>query len=263
MASIFSESWTDIVFLDRNKAYGAYDLRRNSARNVLIACAIGVSVFSLAVSAPYIAGLLAEEAEVEVPMTFENEALPPPEPIDPSEPPPPPPPPPPPLQTTIKFVAPIIAEEVEEDEIPPAQEEFEEATSGTETVQGDPDGVDESLIEGTGNVVVDDAPEQIFTVVEQMPSFPGGEKVLMEYLAKNTQYPPVARENDIEGQVYVEFVIDKEGNVTNARIARGVDRYLDKEALRVINSMPKWKAGKQNGREVSVKFVVPIKFVLN
>ncbi len=263
MASIFSENWTDLIFLDRNKEYGAYEIRRNSARNVLIGMAIGVGLFGAAVSAPYIASLMAEEEVVDVPMVFENEALPPPEPIDPAEPPPPPPPPPPPLQTTIKFVAPVIATEVEEDETPPAQDDFtEEVTSGRETVQGDPEGVDESLIEGTGNVVIDDAPEQIFTVVEQPPSFPGGDKALMEFLKKNTQYPPIARENDIEGTVYIEFVIDKQGNVTNAKVARGVDKYLDKEALRVVNSMPKWKPGKQNGHEVQVRYTVPIKFVL-
>ncbi len=263
MASIFSENWTDIVFSGRNQEYGAFELRRNSARNVLIACGIGVSFFAIGVSAPYIASLLAEAPEVVVPMDFENEALPPPEPIDPTAPPPPPPPPPPPFQSTIKFVAPVIVEEVEPDEIPPAQEEFVDKTSAETTVEGDPDGVDLSLLEGTGDKVIDEPEvEQVFRIVEQMPVFPGGDGELQKYLANNTKYPAVARENDIEGTVYVEFVIDKLGSVTKAKVVRGVDSYLDKEALRVVKAMPQWKPGKQNGKEVSVTYTVPIKFVL-
>ena len=103
---------------------------------------------------------------------------------------------------------------------------------------------------------------QVFFIVEDMPEFPGGEMALRTYIANAIKYPVIAQENGIQGKVYVTFVVSKDGSVTNATIARGVDPSLDKEALRVVNSLPKWKPGKQRGKPVNVSYTVPINFVL-
>jgi len=103
---------------------------------------------------------------------------------------------------------------------------------------------------------------QVFFIVEEMPEFPGGELALRKFIAQSIKYPVIAQENGIQGKVYVNFVVDRDGTVTNAKIARGVDPSLDKEALRVVNSLPKWKPGKQRGKPVKVSYTVPINFVL-
>lgn len=103
---------------------------------------------------------------------------------------------------------------------------------------------------------------QVFFIVEDMPEFPGGEMALRTYIANAIKYPVIAQENGIQGKVYVTFVVGKDGSVNNASIARGVDPSLDKEALRVINTLPKWKPGKQRGKPVNVSYTVPINFQL-
>jgi protein TonB len=95
-----------------------------------------------------------------------------------------------------------------------------------------------------------------------MPEFPGGELALRKFIANAIKYPVIAQENGIQGKVYVNFVVDKDGSITAAKIARGVDSSLDKEALRVVNSLPKWKPGMQRGKPVKVSYTVPISFVL-
>ncbi|RIH65549.1 energy transducer TonB [Mariniphaga sediminis] len=103
---------------------------------------------------------------------------------------------------------------------------------------------------------------QVFFIVEDMPEFPGGEMALRQFIANAIKYPVIAQENGIQGRVYVTFVVDKDGSISDARIARGVDPSLDKEALRVVNTLPKWKPGKQRGKPVRVSYTVPINFVL-
>jgi len=107
-----------------------------------------------------------------------------------------------------------------------------------------------------------DSNEAVFFVVEEMPEFPGGDLALRKYIANNVKYPEVAVENGIKGKVYVTFVVSKDGSVANVKIARGVDPSLDKEALRVVSSLPKWKPGKQRGEYVNVSYTVPINFAL-
>lgn len=127
--------------------------------------------------------------------------------------------------------------------------------------------------EADENTVIDIAPviqqeaeaeeeSEVFFIVENMPEFPGGELALRKFIANAIKYPVIAQENGIQGKVYVNFVVDKDGSVTQARIARGVDSSLDKEALRVVNSLPKWKPGMQRGKAVRVSYTVPISFVL-
>jgi protein TonB len=149
----------------------------------------------------------------------------------------PPPPPPPPE------VIEIVEDEVEiEDEL-----EIEDTES------------DEDIaIE-----IEEESDDEFFMVVENMPEFPGGDLGLMKYIQKNVKYPPIAKEYNITGKVYVSFIVDKSGSVTNVKIVRGVDRNLDAEALRVVKSLPKYKPGKQRGKAVRVMFTIPINFTLN
>jgi TonB family protein len=107
-----------------------------------------------------------------------------------------------------------------------------------------------------------DAGEEIFFIVEDMPEFPGGEVALRKFFANHISYPALAQEKGIQGRVYVTFVVDKDGQVANAKIARGVDPSLDMEALRVVNSLPAWIPGKQRGKAVNVSYTVPINFSL-
>lgn len=113
--------------------------------------------------------------------------------------------------------------------------------------------------------VVEEEPveQEIFEVVENMPEFPGGNAALMQYLAKNINYPTIAQENGTQGRVIIQFVVNQDGSIVDAKVARSVDPYLDKEALRVINAMPKWKPGMQRNKPVRVKFTVPVMFRLN
>jgi len=102
-----------------------------------------------------------------------------------------------------------------------------------------------------------------FTTVEEMPSFPGGEKALMDYISENLKYPTVAQEAGIQGRVIIRFVVDNDGSISNVNILRGIDPACDNEAVRVVEAMPKWKPGKQRGKPVSVYFTLPIVFRLN
>lgn len=102
--------------------------------------------------------------------------------------------------------------------------------------------------------------EEVFTVVETMPQFPGGEAALRKFLADNIRYPTLAQENGIQGKVVVEFIIGKDGGVYDIVISRSVENSLDKEALRVVGLMPKWSPGKKNGKIVKVKYYLPVMF---
>jgi periplasmic protein TonB len=129
--------------------------------------------------------------------------------------------------------------------------------------------VDEAKIETTESdemvaiEIEEESDEEFFMVVENMPEFPGGDLGLMKYIQKNVKYPPIAKEYNITGKVYVSFIVDKSGSVTDVKIVRGVDKSLDAEALRVVKSLPKYKPGKQRGKAVRVMFTIPINFTLN
>ena len=114
-----------------------------------------------------------------------------------------------------------------------------------------------------GEVDQDQAKEEAFDVVEEMPEFPGGPKALMDYLMENVKYPKTAFDANIQGRVIAQFVVDKEGTVRDAHVVKSVDPILDAEALRVINNMPKWRPGRQNGKVVNVKYTIPVSFSLD
>ena len=108
----------------------------------------------------------------------------------------------------------------------------------------------------------DDEQMKVFDVVEQMPAFPGGPNALFDYLSKNVKYPAVAEENGVQGRVIVTFVVERDGSITKVKVAKSIDPSLDKEAERVISSMPHWIPGKQSGKAVRVTYTVPVEFRL-
>ena len=258
--NVVAKGRNDLVFEKRNKAYGAYDLRKNYNKYTFRALMISASVVFLAMSSPKIIelfkGTAAEERVVPINDTLIVLDVPPP-----PEDAPPPPPPPPPVLTTIRYVPPVVVdEEVPDEKIPVQQEEPVNVSTVTQEGTGD----EEIIVpEPVSNGVVD-TKEEIFTVVEQMPSFAGGDGELMKFIQKNIVYPAIEKEAGISGTAYVTFVVDKEGKITDVKILRGVSGgpNCDKEAMRVVKAMPPWKPGKQNGRPVSVQYNLPIKFVL-
>jgi protein TonB len=197
-----------------------------------------------------------------------------PPPLDPKAPPPPPPPvaEPPPRKPTIAFVAPKVKkdEEVQEEAPPPDVEQLKEIDISTKTQEGVEGGVPEGL-EDEGEpapppvveVEVEGKPEEVFKVVEQKPEFPDGEAAMLKFIYDNIKYPSIARENGVEGMVVVSFVVEKDGSISDARIARDIGAGCGQEAVRVVNMMPKWNPGKQRGRPVRVQFNLPVKFKLN
>ncbi|MGQ0829799.1 MAG: energy transducer TonB [Bacteroidota bacterium] len=258
---VVAEGRNDLVFEDRHKLYGAYELRRRHNRNLIVALTISSSVFLIGISMPKIIELLssaAAEQVTAVDLTPPDLLAPPP--LDESEP-PPPPPPPPPVMETVKFTPPVVEDEAVEEEPPPVQTE---ETPQISTVTQEGTGDEEIIIPETGNGVVEPVIEAPLTIVEQMPTFPGGEGEMMKYIQKNVQYPQVEKEAGISGTCYVTFVVEKDGRISDVKVLRGVSGGpgCDKEAIRVVKSMPSWKPGKQNGREVRVQFNLPIKFTL-
>lgn len=180
-------------------------------------------------------GLKIEEEEVEeeiIPITRQEEVKPPP-------------PPPPPKVTDVLNIV--------EDDVELEEELVIMDTEATEDTEVD-----------FSDMTTEEEPEDgpVFFIVEEMPEFPGGEKALHQYLASTIQYPVIAQENGIQGRVYVKFVVNTDGSITDVEIARGVDPSLDKEALRVVKNMPKWKPGRQRNKPVRVSYTVPINFVL-
>lgn len=262
--NVVSPGRNDLVFENKNKEYGAYQLRRNYNNRVVAALLISSFTAILLISIPMIKDWIsgAMEEEVVVPVDISPVDLEAPPPVDETEPPPPPPPPPPTVET-IKFTPPVVVdEEVPDEEIPPPQET--ETQVSTVTQEGDPNADEIIIPTETGSGVVEDPNEnQVFTIVEQMPEFTGGD--VQRYLASNTKYPAFEKEAGISGTVWVSFIVDKEGSVKDIKIERGVKGGpgLEKEAIRVIQSTQgMWKPGKNNGHPVKVSYTVPIKFLL-
>lgn len=260
--SVVAPVRNELVFEDKNRNYGAFALRRNHNKNIFLALVITSFAFALAVAMPKIIDMISANMEEEAPpIDITAVDLTPPPPLDETLP-PPPPPPPPPVMETVKFTPPVVTdEEVVEDPPPVITEETPQIS--TETHEGDGN-VDIVIPDEGGNTVVEPVVEAPLTIVEQMPTFPGGDAEMMKFIQKNVQYPQVEKEAGISGTCYVTFVVEKDGSITDVKVLRGVSGGpgCDKEAMRVVKSMPGWKAGKQNGREVRVQFNLPIKFTL-
>ncbi len=166
----------------------------------------------------------------------------------PEELPPPPPPPPAPVVTEVLNV---VEDNVELEQVEILTSEDDQREAQVQTY------VAPAVVEEE-----EESAQQIFTVVEEMPQFPGGEGELLKFIARSIKYPVIAQENGIQGRVICAFVVNRDGTVVDAEVLRGVDPSLDKEALRVIGTMPKWTPGKQRGKPVRVKYTVPITFRL-
>ena len=262
-----SAEWCDLIFQGKNKAYGAYRMRANSPKRHTAAMIIVVIIALVGFSIPTLIRLATpEQKEVMTEVTtlsqldepeVKQEEMKKPEPLAP---------PPPALKSSIKFTAPVIKkdDEVREDEEIKSQQELTESKVAISIA--DVKGNDEANGKDIADLKVvvtqaDPEPEKIFDMVEQMPTFPGGD--LLKWIGEHTNYPPIAAENGVSGRVIVKFVIEKDGSVANATVVRSIDPHLDKEALRVIRSMPKWIPGKQNGKNVRVSFNLPVLFKLN
>jgi protein TonB len=260
--STVSQSWDDIVFENRNKDYGAYLNRKSYSKSVVIATLITFLILIFVLAFPAIKaflGSLGEKEEVVVRNTTVV-SLDQPPPITPNQPPPPDIRIPPPVKTIIKFLPPKVTEkEVVEEDPMPTQEEIKNNETGSEDVQGD---VTSTFEEPVKEVEVEDV-NKVFLVVEQPPEFEGGLEAMYKFIGKNMKYPASARRMNIEGSVFVGFVVDADGKISEASIIKGISADCDKEALRVVQMMPKWRPGKQSGRPVRVKFVLPIKFKLD
>ena len=271
---LISGEWTDIVFMGRNQSYGAYKLRKGTGkRNVIsiiavialaVLCQIGLTIKKAADAEAARRAAMTQAVELsqlEQPKkkaeVKQKQIKVEPERVVEQ------------VKSSIKFTAPVIKKDSEvkpEDELKTQDQLMETKTAiGSFDVKGNDDANGEVL--KAKEVIAQPEPPKVeetkvFDVVEQMPSFPGGPTALMTYLSQNTKYPVVAQENGVQGRVVVSFVVERDGSITDVRVVRSVDPSLDKEATRVVKSMPNWIPGKQNGSTVRVKYNVPVSFKL-
>ena len=276
---LYDPKWVDMVFAGKNKEYGAYQLRKGtSGRNIK-------SLLILVIAAALVGGFLAwkviEQKQAEEQQAYmeamelaklqqqakkEEKKKEPVKPkIEPKK-------EIPVARETQKFTAPVIKKDElvkEENQVKQMDKLDEKVAVGTENKEG----VKDRTIEAVRSEIAVAAPHpppapkpevstKVFDVVEEKPSFPGRNGALMSYLASNIKYPVVAQENGVQGRVIVSFVVERDGSISDVRVARSVDPSLDREAQRVVKSMPRWKPGKQNGSAVRVKYTVPVVFRL-
>ncbi len=252
---ISAPAFDEIVFEERNKEYGAYRLRKKYNRNVLIAMLIGIVILSTAVITPYLNAKALESrtkrADREVEIKLENLDTP----TEIVAPPPPPPPPPAEVIQQARYVPPVVVDSVR------PEDEVQLMTADQAQVEVQNEEVVEVVAEVREEIQEEAEPEP-FVVVEEMPMFPGGDIELLKYIGEHTQYPEVAKENNIQGRVIVRFAVTAKGTVNQVSILKGVDPELDKEAIRVVSALPAFKPGKQGGKPVPVWYMVPITFTL-
>ena len=264
-AKVLQADYLDIIFENRNKVYGGYELLKNYTRRIKKA---GLFAF-LGIGSFVLFSFIATHSngknnhaintggvvitDIMLPELPKEQILPP----KPTTPPPPPAP-------TKVFTVPIITDElINADAEMPKVEELAHASAGLSNSKGD--STFEGSMPGTGtrpvvaHIIEPPAPA-VFTVVEQMPEFNGD---LSKYLSANVQYPEPARNGGIEGRVAIQFVVNEDGAITDVKLTRGIGGGCDEEALRVIKSMPKWKPGKNNGKHVKVYYTQAISFRLN
>ena len=271
---LVNNDWVDLVFEGRNQEYGAYKLRKGtSKRNVfsilaMLALAalvfIGISLKTIIesstkkVAVTQVQELSAlEKPKEKAEVKQKKVEIQQPEKVVEC------------VKSSVKFTAPVIKKDDDvkpEDELKTQDELMNTKTAiGALDVKGNDDANGEVLKLKEAVAQPEPKPEvenKVFDVVEQMPSFPGGNSALMEYLQQNVKYPVVAQENGVQGRVVVSFVVEKDGSITDVKVVRSVDPSLDKEAARVVKSMPRWIPGKQNGSAVRVKYNVPVSFRL-
>ena len=266
---LIDNGWVDLVFEGKNQAYGAYQLRKNTGIRNLKALAVMFAAFLIIAGIVYakvsIENYIASknaaiEADVELQSLAEKKEIkeekkdePEVEKIEIER-----------VKSSVAFTVPEIKkdDEVKEDQEMKSQDDLAETNTaiGAFTVEDNDETaevkhVEEKIAEPEP---VKEEETKVFDVVEQMPSFPGGQSALLQYLSSKIKYPVVAEENGVQGRVVCTFVVEKDGSITDVRVVKSVDPSLDKEAVRVVKSMPKWIPGKQNGSDVRVKYTVPV-----
>jgi protein TonB len=253
---INAPAFDDIVFEDRNKEYGAYRLRKRYNRNVTISLLIGILILATAIITPYLNAKASENkskrAERQVQIKMEKLD----QPNEQAPPPPPPPPPPTDVVQQQKYVPPVVVDSIRPEDVKQLMtaDQAQTEVKNTEVVE-----VQQQVKE---EVQEAEPEQQPFVVVEEMPMFPGGDPALLAYISEHTQYPEIAKENNIQGKVIVRFCVTPKGGVSQVSVLKGVDPELDKEAIRVVNTLPTFKPGKQGGKPVPVWYMVPIAFTL-
>lgn len=253
---INAPAFDDIVFEDRNKEYGAYRLRKRYNRNVTISLLIGILILATAIITPYLNAKASENkskrAEKEVQIKMEKLD----QPNEQAPPPPPPPPPPTDVVQQQKYVPPVVVDSIRPEDVKQLMtaDQAQTDVKNTEVVE-----VQQQVKE---EVQEAEPEQQPFIVVEEMPEYPGGNVELQKWLMEHTQYPEIAKENNIQGKVIVRFCVTPKGGVSQVSVLKGVDPELDKEAMRVVTTLPPFKPGKQGGKPVPVWFMVPIAFTL-
>lgn len=259
----------DIVFENRNKAYGAYELRTHYTTNINRALLIGVSCFLLMLLTNFLFARQKanEERLIEVDLTAKNiheEELPiiekskeiePPKPIE--------------QVKTVAFLIPEVVVDTDKETPPPRPEDMENAVISNKTQ----DGIETDEIAANPPTEVKSVEKAIvelpeedntaFITVEVQPSFMGGNSEMYKFLGKNLKYPTAAQRANIQGKVFLSFIVEKDGSITDIETLKGIGFGCDEEAMRVVKLMPKWIAGKQNGRNVRVKFTIPVFFRLD
>lgn len=262
-----SFEWCELIFNGKNRAYGAYRMRADSPKRhnlamliVLIIALVGFSIPTLIrLATPKQKEVMTEVttlSQLDEPEVKQDEM----KKVEPIA------PPPPALKSSIKFTAPVIKkdEEVRDEDEMKSQKELTQAkvSISIADVKGNDEANGKDIADLKQVVTQSETVEEVFDMVEQMPAFPGGNTELMKYIGEHLKYPAIAQENGTQGRVICQFVVGRDGQVRDVSVARSLDPYCDKEAIRVIKSMPRWIPGKQNGKAVSVKYTVPIVFKL-
>lgn len=257
MEKEYPETLEDLVFEKRNKDYGSYFLRKKYRKYVTISMIIGLLILAGVVAYPLISAYinktrLVREKEKTVSvemMKVMKEELPPP---------PPPPPPPDAIVEKVKFTAPVVVEDTNIETGLMTQDDLS-AKGNTEVPTEE---IEIEIKDEKPQVIEQKVEAEIFTVVEEQPGYPGGEEARMKYLKESIRYPEEAKELGIQGRVFVTFVVEVDGSITDVRVLRGIGGGCDEEAVRVVRGMPKWVPGKQRGVPVRVQFNLPIRFTL-
>jgi len=253
---IYTDDWCNMVFEGRNKEYGAFEDRQKAPKRHTLALLISVAIFTIGISAPVLIKALAPErknknvevtslADIKLDKPIENKIEAPP--------------PPPPLKTTVKFTPPEVTNEEVTEEIKTVDELKD---NKAQISVADVKGSDDANAVDIADLKVVEEKEEPLQFVEQMPEFPGGTDAMMKYLNANIRYPSIATEMGITGRVILQFVVDKHGKINAVKVLRGIGGGCDEEAIRVVKSMPSWKPGRQNGKEVPVYFTLPVVFQL-
>ncbi len=250
----YVESLEEMVFKGRNQEYGAYVLRKKYKKHVTVSMIIALIILIGAVAYPVIASYISKSRIIKEEKSVETEILNAPK--EDLPPPPPPPPPPEAMAEKVKFTVPKVVEDTVETGL---------ATQDDLSTKGNTEAPPEEEIkieEVKEQVIQQEAPKEIFTVVEEQPFYPGGDEARIKFLQDNIKYPEEAKELGVSGKVFVTFVVEVDGSITDVKVLRGIGAGCDEEAVRVVKSMPRWVPGKQRGQPVRVQFNLPIKFTL-